>query len=234
MSKSSLFALFVAGQSALAGGPSAVVVNFDTYPDGSMVEPDDRYTIQYSTLGVEFADGGASGPAPSGNACSYSAPNHAYADWIIAYFVDPCTGVPSVTHYAGTRQDFCSAPGEGIDMYTYDAHGNLLDHQFNAGGGNFVAFSYPEPVIARLEMHCLLQGIDDFTFVAPLPVLKGDMNCDEAVDATDLTSFALALIDAPAYRGSFAPCDFRRADMNCDRRIDALDVQDFIDALIGP
>lgn len=229
-----MFVIVLAYQSALAGAPNPTVVNFDTYPDGATVEPDDRFTIQYSTVGVKFTDGGDSGPAPSGNACSFSAPNHAYADRIVAYFVDPCTGIPSTTDYAGTRQDFCWVPGEGIDMYAYDAQGNLLDHQFNAGGGNFVAFSYPEPVIARLEMFCVLQGIDDLAFNTPAAAPKGDMNCDTEVDMLDVAPFALALIDAPAYDASFAPCDVRRADMNCDRRVDALDVQGFVNALIAP
>lgn len=219
---------------ALAGIPPPVVVNFDTYPDGSMVQTSDRFTTQYSTVGVEFTDGGATGPAPSGNACSYSAPNHAYAKVIIAYFVDPCTGSPSVTDYAGTRQDFCWVPGEGIDMYAYDADGILLDNQFNSGGGNFLAFSFPQPIIARLEMTCILQGIDNFTFNSPVPVLRGDMNCDGDVDLQDESPFALALIDPSAYASANPNCDIRRADMNCDRAINGLDIQGFVDALLAP
>lgn len=218
---------------AVAGIPTPVVVNFDTFPDGSAVQPSDRFTTQYSTVGVEFTDGGATGPAPSGNACSYSPPNHAYAKMIVAYFVDPCTSVPSVTDYAGTRQDFCWVSGEGIDMYAYDADGNLLDHQFNSGGGNFLAFSFPQPIIARLEMICILQGIDDFTFNPPVPVLKGDMNCDGELDMQDVEPFALALIDAVGYGNAHPACDIRRADMNCDRAINGLDVQGFVDAQLA-
>jgi hypothetical protein len=219
---------------ALAGIPIPVVVNFDTYPDGSAVQPSDSFTTQYSTVGVEFTDGGATGPAPSGNACSYSPPNHAYANVIVAYFVDPCTGIPSITDYAGTRQDFCWVSGEGIDMYAYDADGNLLDNQFNAGGGNFLAFSFPQPIIARLEMTCILQGIDDFTFNAPVPALKGNMNCDAEVDLLDVDPFVLALIDPSAYTSANPNCDIRRADMNCDRAINGLDIQGFVDALLAP
>ena len=231
---SASLAMVVMVSAASAGAWPPTVVNFDTYPDGSMVQPSDRFTTQYSTVGVEFTDGGATGPAPSGNPCSISPPNHAYAATIVAYFVDPCTGVPSVTDYAGTQQDSCWAPGEGIDMYWYDANGNQLDHQFNTGGGNFVALSTPQPVIARLEMKCILQGIDNFTFNAPVAVIRGDMDCDNDVDLDDIEPFVLALIDAPAYIASHAACDIRRADMNCDRKEGGLDVQGFTDVLTGP
>ncbi|HKQ48133.1 MAG TPA: hypothetical protein VJZ71_08705 [Phycisphaerae bacterium] len=225
-----LMAVLVSTASAGAWPPT--VIDFDTYPDGSMVQPSDRFTTQYSTVGVEFTDGGATGPAPSGNPCSISPPNHAYATTIVAYFVDPCTGIQSATDYAGTQQDSCWAPGEGIDMYWYDANGNLLDHQFNSGGGNFVALSTPQPVIARLEMQCILQGIDNFTFSEPVAVLRGDMDCNGLLEIEDVEPFVLALINAPAYMAAYATCDIRRADMNCDRKEDGLDVQGFTDALV--
>ncbi|MFO0972551.1 MAG: hypothetical protein U1A27_03800 [Phycisphaerae bacterium] len=212
---------------------SAALVNFDQYPDGSPVVSG-YLTTQWSTVGVEFSDGQGFGPQPSMNACSYSAPNHAYAARIIATFVDPCTGIPSVTDSAGTRQDLCWVPGEGIDMFWYDASGGLLHHEFNAGGGNLLTFSTPQPIIARLEMVCVLQGIDDFVFSTPQPVLRGDMNCDTAVNAGDVEPFVLALVAPDEYGALFPACDIRRADMNCDRKVNGADAQGFVTALIGP
>lgn len=218
----------LAGTIVLAGPPTTII-NFDTYPDGSAVQPTDAFTTQYSTVGVEF-----DGPGPSGNSCSISPPNHAYAKRIVASFVDPCTGVASVTSYAGTAQDSCWVPGEGIDMFAYDRDGNQIGHEFNAGGGHFTAFSFPQPVIARLDMYCILQGIDNLAFIAPVPVLRGDLNCDGAVTSSDVGPFVLALIDPSGYAGAFPSCDIRHADMNCDRRVDGLDIQGYIDAIFPP
>jgi hypothetical protein len=211
----------------------ASIINFDTFPDGSPVQTADRFTTQYSVWGVEFSDGASSGPAPSANACSYSPPNHAYAELIIATFVDPCTGIPSSTDFAGTRQDFCWVSGEGIDMYAYDANGNEIGHQFNSGGGNFASFSFPQPIIARVEMHCILQGIDDFTFNTPANVLTGDMDCNAVVNMPDIAPFVLALIDPAAYVSLHPFCDIRRADLNCDRKVDGLDISFFVMKLLS-
>jgi len=222
---------FVAASGAIAR--AIVVVNFDTYPGGAAVQIGETLTTQWSSMGVEFSDGAGGGPGPSGPACSYSPPNHAASGGlIVAIFVDPCTGVPSVTDLAGTRQDFCWVPGEGIDMYWYDAGGGLLHQEFNAGGGNLTTFGTAQPAIARLHMFHIGQGIDDFQFNTPAPVLRGDMECDGDVDDFDVEPFVLALIDAPTYIAAYPTCDIRRADMNCDRKVDGLDVQGFTDAAV--
>lgn len=205
----------------------AEVVNFDTYPGGAPVLSGDLYTTQYSSLGVEFHDGSGGGVGASGNACSYSPPFHAYALQIVAVFVDPCTGVPSVTTFAGTRQDNCWVPGEGIGMVALNAAGDEIGSLFNSGAGNFESFTFPQPIIARLVMSPVLQGIDDFTFNPPVPVLQGDLNCDQLVTLDDIGPFITALL-AP---GALQSCDDRRADMNCDRKIDGRDVPGFVNAL---
>lgn len=217
-----------------AGATASVIVNFDEYPGGAPVLPGDTLTTQWSALGVEFSNGQGGGPGPSGNACSVSAPNHAFANQIVAIFVDPCTGAPSVTDFAGSRQDFCWVPGEGIDMYWYDANGVELHHEFNAGGGALLTFSTPQPVIARLDMYCVLQGIDDFTFNTPQPVLRGDMDCSDTLEVGDVEPFVLALIDPDQYAALFPACHVRRADMNCDRLINGLDIDPFVVALLAP
>lgn len=219
---------------AAQAGVGVVVVNFDTYPGGAPVLPGDILTTQWSQLGVEFTNGAGGGTAPSGNSCSYSPPNHAYTPQIVAWFVDPCTGVPSATDFAGTRQDNCWVSGEGIDMNWYDAGGGLLNHAFNSGGGNFASYSTPQPLIARLDMTCILQGIDDFTFTPPIPVLKGDMDCSGMRGLPDVPGFVLALVAPDQYAAAYPACHFRRADMNCDRQVNGDDIEYFVAALIGP
>lgn len=210
-----------------------VIVNFDTYADGSAV-PSENHSIgsQWTVVGVEFSDGAGQGVAASGNACSYTAPNHAYATLIVARFVDACTGLPSVTDMAGTRQDFCWVNGEGIDMYAFDADGNEIGHQFNAGGGNLVVFSFPEPIIARLDMYCMLQGIDEFQFNPPVAALKGDMDCNGMVEEEDIGPFVEALIDPALHAANQPGCPIEHADMNCDRKVDGLDVQGMVERLL--
>jgi hypothetical protein len=108
------------------------------------------------------------------------------------------------------------APGEGIDMYAYDSDGNLLAHQFNSGGGNLVAFSFATPIIARLDMYPILQGIDDFVFNTPQAVPHpGDVDNNGVVDVDDLLEVINSWGKCPA------PCP---ADFNCNGVVDVDDL----------
>lgn len=155
-----------------ANARATVLIDFDTYPGGAPVPPGATIGDQWKSLGVVFSDG-AGGPAgASNNNCSISAPNHAYATPIVATFVDPVTLGPALTDYVGASQDYCWVPGEGIDMRAYDLAGHLIASTFNPpgsvnGSGRFEAFSFPTAVIARVEFHCVAQGIDNFEFGAP-------------------------------------------------------------------
>ena len=151
---------------ALARMAAAETVNFDTYPGGAAVPPGPSISDQWVSLGVTFSDLAGGPVGASNNSCSLTAPNHAYAGTIVARFVDPVTGSQALTGYAGTAQDNCWVPGEGIAMRAYGLNGNLLGSIFNSGAGHFDAFSFPSPVIARVEMDCVLQGIDNFVFNA--------------------------------------------------------------------
>lgn len=150
---------------------ASVLINFDTYPGGATVPPGLSIGDQWKSLGVIFSDlaGGPVGAA--NNSCSLSPPNHAYAPTIVATFVDPSTGSPALTAYVGTAQDNCWVPGEGIAMRAYDLNGNLLGSIFNpssgAGNGHFDAFTFSSAIVARLEMDCIGQGIDNFVFDTP-------------------------------------------------------------------
>lgn len=151
---------------------ATTLIDFDTYPGGAPVPPGATIGDQWKSLGVIFSSGEGGPVGASNNSCSISAPNHAYAATIVARFVDPVTLSPAVTDYAGTAQDNCWVPGEGIAMRAYDLAGNLIGSTFNPptgviGSGHFEALGFSTAVIARVEFDCVLQGIDNFMFGAP-------------------------------------------------------------------
>lgn len=153
---------------------AAVIIDFDTYPDGDVVPAGLSVGTQWASLGVVFSDlNGAMATAVS-SGCSLTAPNHVFGQFtgtVVATFVDPATGNPALTNFAGTAQDFCWVPGEGIAMRAYDQDGDLIDTLFNAVAGGFAAFSYADPIIARVEMDGIGQGIDNFQFNVPVPIV---------------------------------------------------------------
>jgi hypothetical protein len=203
------------------------VVNFDVYPNGAAVEGAPQFTDQWASLGVIFSDGGSGGPGPSGNSCSISEPNHAAAGGlIVATFVDPCGGEPSTTDAVTIYQDWCWVSGEGIDVIAYDELGNEIGHQFAAGGGSSVSFSFKSPIIARLDIYHIGQGIDNFTFNPTAPVMN-DCPADIAgggnvVDVDDL----LGVIN------NWGECGLGicNADITCNGAVDVDDLLAVINA----
>lgn len=170
---------------------SAATIDFDTYPGGGAVPPGPSIGDQWMSLGVVFSDAAGGPVGASNNSCSLSSPNHAYAATIVARFVDPSTGSQALTAYAGTAQDNCWVPGEGIAMRAYGLNGELLGSVFNSGSGHFESFSFSSAVIARVEMDCILQGIDNFVFDAPTVVNVDDRSIP----------FALGLLANPSSGG---------------------------------
>jgi hypothetical protein len=63
----------------------------------------------------------------------------------------------------------------------------------------------------------------------PCQCRLGDMNCDDAVDTTDIPLFVQALLQT----GGFGGCDISLADMNGDGLINGLDAQAFVAALLN-
>jgi uncharacterized protein (DUF1501 family) len=59
---------------------------------------------------------------------------------------------------------------------------------------------------------------------------KGDLNCDNAVNADDVPAFSQALIDPTGFAG----CDVTRADVNLDGTIDGRDVKAFVERVLQP
>lgn len=209
-----LAAATVAFLSATAAA-DVTVVDFDYYPDGSPVLPADLIQSQWSTWGVVFSNAAGEPINVSNNACSLSPPNHAYATTVVARFVDTCSGSPALVALAGTAQDTCWFPGEGIVMRAYDANGTLIASALNQGSGNRVVFAFSEPVIARLEMDCVLQGIDDFEFDRPVAIQPADLNGDGSVSGADLGILL----------GTWGVCtDCCPADVNRDGEVNGADL----------
>ncbi len=67
--------------------------------------------------------------------------------------------------------------------------------------------------------------------VAPPPVMRGDTNCDGAVNAFDIDPFVLALTDPAGYAIAFPDCPIASADANCDGQIDAFDIDSFVECV---
>jgi hypothetical protein len=62
----------------------------------------------------------------------------------------------------------------------------------------------------------------------PCPYVKGDVNCDHAVDTADIPYFVAALI------GGYTGCDISLADMDSSNTQDGLDIQMLINILLPP
>lgn len=170
---------------------ASILIDFDTYPGGAVVPPGPSIGDQWRSLGVVFSDGAGAPVSASNNSCSLSAPNHAYASTVVATFVDPTTGTQALTDYVGSAQDNCWVPGEGIALRAYDLNGNLIGSVFNSGGGHFEALSFSSAIVARAEMDCILQGIDNFVFNQTTTVGVGDQPA----------AFAMAPLTNPSIGG---------------------------------
>ena len=67
-----------------------------------------------------------------------------------------------------------------------------------------------------------------------IAIVRGDVNCDCALDALDIEPFLVALFDPENYPVLYPECEITRADINNDGRIDALDIEPFIELLFAP
>lgn len=61
----------------------------------------------------------------------------------------------------------------------------------------------------------------------------GNLNCDCAVNESDLEAFVLALIDPAGYAAMHPLCDIDRADMQQDTYVNGNDIGPFVAALLG-
>lgn len=67
----------------------------------------------------------------------------------------------------------------------------------------------------------------------PAPLLRGDLNCDSAVNNFDIDPFVLALTDPAGFAATFPACDIRRADINVDGLVNNFDIDAFVALLTG-
>ena len=67
----------------------------------------------------------------------------------------------------------------------------------------------------------------------PITPIRGDLNCDGALDAFDIDPFVVALTDPDAYAAAYPDCDIIFADCNMDGQVDAFDIDSFVALLMG-
>jgi hypothetical protein len=58
--------------------------------------------------------------------------------------------------------------------------------------------------------------------------LRGDLNCDGAVNVFDIDPFVMALTSPAEYAVQFPGCDRMRADINGDGAVNAFDIDPFV------
>ncbi|TWT44568.1 hypothetical protein RAS1_09830 [Phycisphaerae bacterium RAS1] len=63
--------------------------------------------------------------------------------------------------------------------------------------------------------------------------VPGDMNCDGATNALDITAFILALQNPGAYVAAFPVCYYAAGDMNGDGVVNVLDINAFVTVIAG-
>ena len=62
----------------------------------------------------------------------------------------------------------------------------------------------------------------------------GDMNCDGAVNFTDINPFVLALSDPAGYAAAYPGCNILGGDINDDGSVNFTDINPFVALLAGP
>jgi hypothetical protein len=65
------------------------------------------------------------------------------------------------------------------------------------------------------------------------PILRGDANCDGAVDFFDIDPFLLALFDLPNYQATYCDGSLVAADVDCSGAIDFFDIDPFLSCLFS-
>lgn len=66
------------------------------------------------------------------------------------------------------------------------------------------------------------------------PSIAGDVNCDNQLNAQDVSALATALIDPVAYQIEHPNCDINHADIDRDGLVDGRDIPRFLDLLTTP
>ena len=104
--------------------------------------------------------------------------------------------------------------------------GIVADHAFTVRAGPLLG---PDPALGEPSK---IYYFDNEQLVALEPeTVKGDSNCDGAIDAFDIDLFVTALVSPGSWPG---PCDFIGAnDLNNDGAVDSFDIDPFVALLTG-
>ncbi len=78
-------------------------------------------------------------------------------------------------------------------------------------------------VLLDYNLDGVTDGVDRAALLNVACLIRGDMNCDGAVDGFDVDPFLLALSDPQGYASSYPTCDWLRADMNLDGSVNGFD-----------
>lgn len=123
----------------------------------------------------------------------------------------------------------------GFDRW-YDWNGTWSVHRHYRGELRVIAsdsvWNYDSDINVHGEMVWIHGTPPDDTVVGYLrrfPV--GDMNCDRRVNALDIDSFVLALVDIDEYSRLNPACDASLADCNQDGRVNVFDIDFFVSAI---
>jgi hypothetical protein len=93
------------------------------------------------------------------------------------------------------------------------------------------------------DYHCILHGghgglgmsgsitVEDVP--PPCPGLRGDANCDGAVNFFDIDPFLVALFDEAAYRQTYCLGNICAADTDCSETMNFFDIDPFLACLFG-
>ena len=76
-------------------------------------------------------------------------------------------------------------------------------------------------------------GDGDWVLVLEVVPLKGDMNCDGAVDFDDVNPFVMALVSQATYEARYPGCPWLNGDINGDGAVDFDDISPFVACLVG-
>lgn len=190
-------------------------IDFDTYPDKAPVLASDSLSDQWSSVGVLFSAPGNQPLYALADPCARSLPNDLDVPAVTLTFIDPATGGPGVISTFTVGQDWCWAPGDHIALTAYDAAGNLIVQQTASGPGFLTTIETSCPRIARIEIGCFGQAIDDLVLDTPTGLRSADLDGSGGIDAGDLA----LLMDA------WGPgdCD-SSADLDRSGSIDARDL----------
>ena len=125
--------------------------------------------------------------------------------------------------------------------------GQVAFHRWHASTGNWQQWLYRDGAFWQLSDDPFWNRAGDInrsgevawtsgnTFESNIRLMRrfgvGDLNCDGAVDGSDIEAFIVALFEPENYAGQYPDCDINLGDINGDGSIDALDIEGFLGLL---